>query len=95
MSNNSKGPSKNNFTKAENISAALYKLWVRYKPHFASKYGVKNTRGIKEYYGFMTKSDQGKAQLIRNIVEARRGQYFCAVLYDNQTKKEIEKFSDK
>ncbi len=85
---------KNNFRNATNVNSAQYKLFVKYKPDYSKAHQINHPDGIKSYYGFLTKSDGGLETLRRNIIQGRKGQYYVAILYDNQTGNEIERWID-
>ena len=79
--------SKNNFRKQENKERSKYKLWVLFKPGL----GVSNLRNSFSYFGYNSDKDGGIARLLK-LAERKKTIMKIAILYDNQTEKEIQRF---
>jgi hypothetical protein len=81
----------NNFQKNDVRSKALYKLWVKYLPECISH----KLPQIKVYYSFDKKNDrQAGYRSLMSMLYKRLHKISLAILYDNQTKKEIKRFNN-
>lgn len=82
---------KHNFKKADVKSKALFKLWVNYLPQFVNS----KLPQIKVYYSYDKpgQPESGYKNLLL-LVYQRLPKIRIAILYDNQTNKEIKRFGN-
>ncbi|MDB5274461.1 MAG: hypothetical protein JWO58_2828 [Chitinophagaceae bacterium] len=82
---------KHNFKKTDVTDKALYKLWVKYLPQFVTS----KLPQIKVYYSY-DKPGQPQAgyKKLLLLVYERLHKINIAILYDNQTNKEIKRFGN-
>ena len=69
--------SKNNFRNDDVKKEVKYKLWVVYKPEFASKY----PNNPMTYYGYNKKAENGLKGLMR-LAAAKKPEFKFARIYD-------------
>jgi hypothetical protein len=83
--------SKHNFKREDTKLKALYKLWVKYLPQFVNS----KLPQIKVYYSY-DKPGQPYAgyKNLLLLVYKRLPKISIAILYDNQTNKEIKRFGN-
>ena len=82
---------KNNFTKQDIKTSARYKLWVKYFPEFVSS----SFPEIKVYYSFERAGDPeyGYKKLL-SFLYSRMDKIRIAIIYDNHSKEEINRFTN-
>lgn len=83
--------SQYNFKRADTKSKSLYKLWIKYLPQFVTS----KLNTIKVYYSYDKSGDptSGYKKLL-SMLYKRLHQISIAILYDNQTNKEIKRFKN-
>ena len=81
----------NNFRRKDVKQNALYKLWVKY----LAVVPIKNTPLIKVYYSHEKKGDPSFGyKKLRALIEKRLDKIRIAILYNNKTHQEIERFKN-
>lgn len=75
-----KTKSPNYFKSDEGKQAALYKLWIAWKPEYVMKWGNKKTR---TWFSYNKRANNGLDWLI-NHAKSLRNEFNVAIIYDNQ-----------
>ncbi|RYD77195.1 MAG: hypothetical protein EOP53_13375 [Sphingobacteriales bacterium] len=83
--------SKNDFRKEENKASSLYKLYVVFRDEAL---GEKLKKKIMNFFSYNTKSPNEQLKSLEKLVEVTyKGKIQSAILYDNKTGKELDRWS--